>query len=75
MYRYFLSDLVITCTIAVWSRTPLSPTAIEVADITRGPPINLMAIPIAAILVPQAIIRGWSAMNNPIKVPYDTYWI
>lgn len=54
-----------TWTMAARNRTPLRPTATEAADITMGPQINRIAIPIVALFFPHAIIRGWRAMNNP----------
>lgn len=54
-----------TCTIAVCNLSPLNPMTMEDADITRGPHTKRMAIPMAALLVPQAMIRGWRAMKSP----------
>lgn len=54
-----------TCTMAVWSMSCLSPMAMEDADITRGPHRKRMTMPITALLVPQAMIRGWRAMKSP----------
>lgn len=50
---------------AAWSLTLLSPTASDAAVITTGPQMNRIAIPIVALLVPQAMIRGCRAMNKP----------
>lgn len=50
---------------AVCSFWPLNPTATDAADIIMGPQRNRITIPIVAIFVPQAIIRGWRAMNSP----------
>lgn len=47
-----------TCTMAVCNFSPLNPIAMEDTDITRGPHRKRMAIPMAALLVPQAMIRG-----------------
>lgn len=55
---------------AAWRCTPWSPTASEAAHMTAGPTTNRIAIDIIAIFVPQAIIRGWSAMNNPACMHY-----
>lgn len=50
---------------AAWSRTPLSPTAMDAADINIGPQMKRIPIPMVALFVPQAIIWGWRAMNSP----------
>jgi hypothetical protein len=50
---------------AACSFTPLNPTATDAADIIMGPQRKRITIPIVALFVPQAIIRGWRAMNNP----------
>jgi len=50
---------------AMWRRTPRSPTAMEAAAMTAGPVRKRTAIAIAANLLPQAMILGCSAMNKP----------
>lgn len=53
---------------AACSLTLFNPTAKDAADIIMGPQMNRIAIPIVALFAPQAIIRGWSAMNNPVMI-------
>lgn len=63
-----------TCTTAVCRFTPLNPTATDAADIIMGPKRKRITIPIVALFAPQAIIRGWRAMNNPaISNHYQKY--
>ena len=57
-----------TCTMAACSFTPLNPTATDAADIIMGPQRKRITIPIIALFVPQAIIRGWRAMNSPAAI-------
>jgi len=54
-----------TCTMAMCSRTPRSPTANEAAAMTAGPVRNLTLMAKAATEFPQAIILGCNAMNKP----------
>lgn len=42
----------------------------EAADITTGPPRKRMAMLMAAIFGPQAMILGCSAMNSPETVQH-----
>ena len=66
MHQFFINQaLHLTCTMAARSRTPLIPTATEAVDITMGPQMNRIVIAMAAFFLPQTIIRGWRAMNNP----------
>lgn len=53
---------------AICKRTPRSPTEMEAAAITAGPVRNLTAIANAAIELPQAMILGCNAMNNPVHI-------
>lgn len=55
-----------TWTIAIRSRVPRSPTAIEEAAMTAGPVRNRTAMENDATDFPHAINRGCSAINNPI---------
>jgi hypothetical protein len=66
MHQFFINQaLHHTCTMAARSRSPLIPTASEAVDITTGPQMNRIAIAMVALFLPQTIIRGWRAMNNP----------
>lgn len=53
---------------AMWSRTPRTPMAMEVAAITAGPVRNLTAIENVATDLPQAMIFGSKAMKRPVTL-------
>ena len=53
---------------AMCKRTPRRPTAMEATAITAGPVMNLTPIANAAIVLPQAIILGCNAINNPAHI-------
>ena len=50
---------------AICSRTPLKPTAMEEAAITAGPVMNRTAMEKVATEFPHAMIFGCSAINRP----------
>lgn len=47
--------------------TPRRPTAKEAAAIAAGPTRNRMPMAKVATLLPQAMMRGCKAMNNPVS--------
>ena len=65
MGKYLSTVQGLTCTMAMRSRTPLSPTANEAAAMIAGPVRNLTPMEKTATEFPQAIILGCNAMNKP----------
>ena len=59
-------EKVMTWTMAMCKRSPLSPIAMEAAAMTAGPVRNLTAMAKAAMEFPHAMILGCKAIKRPV---------